>query len=388
MKENKAQVTLFIIVGLVIVILVGIVYSVTKSAKDAETRAETTKTEEVRFETQPVQVFVENCLDKAIKEGLILLGNQGGRLTKEQGGTLSRFRNINNVSYAIYPPSPFIEDPYSLGLYGDNNLPPLTREGSQSMQLQLERFVVNEMDKCNLSTFESQAIKINKGTPIADATLAKDNVDVRLTYQLDVESIATGAKTTLKDFRKSKKVRLGRIYELVSDLITLETTNASFNIASPVNFRDGMSIIVQRDAFENDDTIIITDPGSLIDGVPYRFKFSRYNRKPATYPIVPVVSFDEFDDEDLIYPENISTEPKADDPDEDFPITVFYRLITPTEAVQETDFGNFLIDQAGNIMSGTSGQGVRIVCPFSTVQICTKEQAKEPYCLDLEPAIC
>jgi hypothetical protein len=394
MKYKKTQITIFIILGIVIVVIVSLVYTATTSTRKSATKTELKKSEEARLETQPIKTFIENCVSMILKDGLELIGQQGGRLTRVQGGTLARFGNIDNASYSIYPPNPYLEDPYELGLYGDDNLPHLTREGSQSIQLQLERYITNRLDECDFSTFEAQALTITKGTPDIDVTIAKDDVDVRLNYPLDIESASTGAETRISEFSISQRVRLGRIYEFAAYLVRLDTIDISFDIADPANFRDGMSIAVERNAAEYDDIITITDPGSLLKGSPYEFRFARYNRKPLVYSIIPDVDLSTFSDGDTIYLQDMTNTPdediRADDPDEDFPLTVFFRLLTPADPISEyQDFGIFLINQAGQIIPSSGAFMANVTCPLGSVQVCAKDDSGlEPYCLDLEPAIC
>ncbi len=387
MRTKKAQVTVFIIIAIVVMVVIGIIYSLRAATSRTSTQTEVTRTAETRLESRPIQVFMDNCLDNIVKDGIILIGKQGGRLSVEQGGTLKRFSHIDDVSYSIYPPSKFINNPYEMGLYGADNLPPLTKEGPQSMQLQLERYISNKIKTCNLSSFEIQGLNITKGEPVPSVTIARDNIDVKLTYLLQVQSASTGAKTELTEFTSSQKIRLGLIYQIAAKLVAKDTSNLTFRIDDPANFKEGMSVEVQRNAFGNDDVITIKDPTSFINGSPYEFKLARYNRQAYAYPID--ITDKEFRAGDFLYAENISMDPKAADPDEDSLLTIIYKLITPGDVTQQEQvFGSFVIQNGQPVPS----QGVlraTIKCPFSIVRVCAKDESPlEPHCTDIGTVTC
>src|SRR5574341_43757 len=82
----KAQITIFIIIGLLVVIAFGItLYAASKMGTRFETRETQQRVEQLGI--QPIQDYVTTCLSLAVTDALGLIGKQGGVIYKSQGGT-------------------------------------------------------------------------------------------------------------------------------------------------------------------------------------------------------------------------------------------------------------------------------------------------------------
>ena len=340
-KNKKSQITIFIIIGIVIVVIVAFIYGASRYASKAETETAVKKTREAALNVQPIVTYIESCVDRYAKQALVIVGRQGGRLLASQGGTLYSFRSIENASYAIYPPNPLAmpDDypweifPYSggievfKGIFGDNRLPPLTKgDGANSIQLQLESFVLSKIDSCDLAVFENQ-FDIVKGTPSVETTIAKGNIVFKLIYPLAISDIATGAKTDINEFQASVRIRLGKVYELARVLVINDIGDITFNLATASLY--DMDVMVEPKD-EGNDLITISDPMSILAGNPFEFRFARRNRKPALRWINEELELPAFNLNDKMVIENLTTQdPKAYDPDEDFPTLtpeVFFKV--------------------------------------------------------------
>src|SRR3989338_5292014 len=112
--KKRCQITLFIIIGIVILIIVGLlVYLATYITKKGIEK-EITKSEKIPLAAQPIKTYIETCLDKTAKDAIILIGKQGGYIYNSQGGTLIDFKTLdenaffinyesNIISYNIFP---------------------------------------------------------------------------------------------------------------------------------------------------------------------------------------------------------------------------------------------------------------------------------------------
>lgn len=345
MKRKKSQVTLFIIVGIVIVVIVSLIYGASRYAGRQETETAVKKVREAKLNVQPITTYVESCLDRYAKEALVTLGQQGGKILASEGGTLSSFNGIQDgdykVPYYIYPANPHIVLNYPWpnlktypypggapdgdlnaaedlnGIFGESNMPPLTKgSGPHSLQLQIETNTLRRIGDCNLQAFENQ-FDIVKGTPSLETTIAKGNVIFDLTYPLEIADIATGAKTTIEGFQASVRIRIGRIYEFARYLVLNDIKDPEFDVRLMV---EDMTVDVKDKG--GNDIITIMDARFTLTGSPYEFKFARYNRKPALHYIDPS-QVPSFNPGDRIFPENISADPKAYDPDEVLPAIDF-----------------------------------------------------------------
>lgn len=376
-KNKKSQVTIFIIIGIVIVVIVSLIYGISKYASKGETTTAVKKVREAKLNVQPIITYVESCLDRYAKQGLTLLGYQGGRMLVSQGGTSYSFRHIEDASYAIYPPNPLAlkpdpnDDPWRefpyvgadytndvlTGIFGDNRLPPLTKDsGPHSMQLQLEGYVLNTIGECDLSVFENQ-FDIVKGTPSVEAKISKDNVIFNLVYPLEISDIATGAKTTIQDFQANVRIRLGKVYEFVRTLVINDVGKIDFNLATSTLY--GMVVVVEKKD-QGNDLIIISDSRSMLTGSPYQFRFARRNRKPALRYITEQ-DVPSFNSGDIMTLDNITDHgPRAYDPDEDLPSVNFK-----------------------SVVEGTASEIEIIDCDSSPITVCAEDEGNLKDCQEV-----
>lgn len=320
MPNKKSQITLFIIIAIVLFSIIGFFFYLTKYSTKEQISYETTKTKKIQLELQPIENYVTQCLDKTLKEGLVLMGKQGGYLYKSQGGPLIDYReedeglffvDYNNykVSYGIYPlrfdmwpyyakaPNyPWITFPYtdetknqntSEGLFGISNLPPINSSfGANSIKSQLEIYIKNNIKNCiDWGVFEEQGYEFNESTLDVDLTITKEDLVVHLIYPLTINNKITGGATTVQDFFVREKFRLRKIYDFLYGIINKEITDIQFDVGTVSE--DGLYVGVIRSFFREDDIIVVTDEDSLINKLPYKFVFARHNRMPALHYITP-----------------------------------------------------------------------------------------------------
>src|SRR3989338_8060447 len=84
----KAQISLFIILGFAILIALGIAMLMFSSATEKKVERSTTAKQKITLQVQPINDAITNCLKTTAKEAIILLGQQGGYLYREQGGPI------------------------------------------------------------------------------------------------------------------------------------------------------------------------------------------------------------------------------------------------------------------------------------------------------------
>ena len=108
---KNAQITIFIIIGILVVVAFGItLYAGTKMSGRIETKQTTQRLEQLGL--QPLQDYVNTCLSLATKEGLKLIGKQGGTIYASQGGLTPDYtdekqyitQEETKVPYLIMPP--------------------------------------------------------------------------------------------------------------------------------------------------------------------------------------------------------------------------------------------------------------------------------------------
>ncbi len=82
MYTRKGQITLFVIIGILIIVVVALIFFLRKPSTGEEAEAQV----KVDLELIPIQSFVTNCLYYVGKEGVIRLGAHGGFIQPDQFG--------------------------------------------------------------------------------------------------------------------------------------------------------------------------------------------------------------------------------------------------------------------------------------------------------------
>ncbi|MDP3766215.1 MAG: hypothetical protein Q8R04_06915 [Nanoarchaeota archaeon] len=350
--KTKSQITMLMIVGLVIFIVVSLVLYLSKSTIKKQGQQTIKKTQETEIDIQPIKEFVTKCLDKLAKDAVVLSGEQGGYIYSSQGGTLVdytetdeglffiKYNNLN-VAYNILPPK-FVVPPYSSeipdypwqtfpyrtvtsnaeifdGFFGINNIPPLnSSEGPNSLQVQIEAFIDNNLASCaDFSIFEKQGYSIAMQPSKTSVIIGSGDVSVTSKIPITITNQATKEFAELNDFSTNLNIRLRDFYFFAKELIDNDIKNIKFDIKSANNSKDFINIKLIKNIFSNDDLVIISDEKSLIYGKPFEYIFSRRNRAPALNYIRKNTL--QFPQGFIINIGNLLTnqELKAEDPDED-----------------------------------------------------------------------
>jgi hypothetical protein len=192
MRAKKAQVTLFIMVGIIILLLTLLMILALKPKK-----IELKHHVEKPIELQPLKSYVESCIKDIAIPGIYLLGVQGGY---------------------IYPPNNALETDYTIvgyGYYeGANTLPSI-----QEMQTQISRYIDNALPLCtNFSIFKEFGVKAGKVN--TKTTILENEITIEVYYPLTtVQEHASGKIDT---FLLTLPVRLGHIHKVANEIVNKE----------------------------------------------------------------------------------------------------------------------------------------------------------------------
>ena len=147
MEQKKSQVTIFLILGTVIVITIATLVVVTRYSTKKTLKQEIIDANEIAFNVQPVKNFVEECLSIVSKDAL-------------------------NKTF-----------------------------GNPPIKEKLEEFVKDDIDFClDFSIFEEQGFDISRGVSSVDVSINKNDVVFRMTYPITIYNPISKEKTIIKDF--------------------------------------------------------------------------------------------------------------------------------------------------------------------------------------------
>jgi len=234
-SHKKSQVTVFMIVGLLVVIGGVFFYYSTKKIQEPLQPEIKIIQEKVPVEFDPVKNYVTECVYSSSLEGLKIIGSQGGYVSLSNK-TLNKEQFMLNSNPTESDAVSFTEDsnlkiPYWWYLKSANTCTnckfaskrPDLRQSENSIEKQLERYVNAKLNEC-LNDFEplrelGYSIT-NTGNLNTDVTIGAEDILVLAEYPLIASTKDT--KSELKQFVALIPLNLNKIYELSTKISNLE----------------------------------------------------------------------------------------------------------------------------------------------------------------------
>jgi hypothetical protein len=223
--QKRGQITVFIIIGIVIVLVVALVLYATREQAVAPLEEERVEVAKVSAELRPVQDFVQTCLYTVAKDGLDIIGSRGGYLKPTQ--RYNPYEPTAGDAVQFAPDSELII-PYWWHMNSDNSCHggcqfASERPGIEQIERQLDQYVAGELPKC-LGTFEQfrkqQLIVTPTGAPQPETRITRGNVIVKLALPLDIAK--NGEATPMREFVTELPVRFLELYTLGSNITSLQ----------------------------------------------------------------------------------------------------------------------------------------------------------------------
>ncbi len=254
MKNKKAQIALFLILGFIIVIAV----SFTLYIKNIQKNDLIEKSSELSVEFQPVKNFIESCIDKTSKEGLYIIGYQGGYISLPEKST---FELIPNIPYYAYE--------------GMNSVP--EREVIES---ELNFYIKNELKSC----FEDFKILKELGYLInLDGFEIKSNINedvvVEGNFNLYIEK--DGAKQKLEKTSTKIYIRIGVLHNIAKKIINLQN-QSNINLYELTYLAHDNNISINGDGLGDGITTFAIIDNTTYPNQPYIYRFATKFRLNST----------------------------------------------------------------------------------------------------------
>ncbi|MDO8660470.1 MAG: hypothetical protein Q7K43_01150 [Candidatus Woesearchaeota archaeon] len=337
--NKKSQLTIFIILSILLVTLVGAIVWVGVNSNKTEYNTQQSAQQNNNARTQAIHSYLESCLEQVTLSTLETWAKQGGKLYPSQGGIqiepeqfisfegtkvpfliLSPEGSIGQIYSGTPPEYPWNGFPYLstgqqwlYGYYGKSSLSPLYENFSFSVQKSIEQAIREGIQLQCTDLFSIASTPITIGIPSVELTIAQDplfvldtsvsqeNIIVSATIPLQseinvVSNIASNLDKNLDgSFGKtesqvksvrwqesisfSQQARLTKLYHFAKNLIEQDTTRIDFAIQGIHPGGYTVTTVPQG----ADDLVIIRDDKTIINGRALEFWFSRKNRAPALY---------------------------------------------------------------------------------------------------------
>ncbi len=248
---KKGQTTIFIILGLLLVIILGLFVGYRQSFSAKQSAIEIKGIETLSPELKEAGNTVESCIKENAQQGLILLGLQGGHLNDE----VETFKyNDVKVSYN------FIDN--------KNQLP-----SREDMAQSLAEYLKENVKDC-LSNVDDKFEVIPSSIYSVNVDIGDNDVLFKIKWPVmfkkdDIESRIDG-------FIFSLPVRLGILHNEVTGFITEQVSNPEeICLSCLLESSQKNSFEIEVENYITTFVVIINDKQSSLDKVkPYKFMFA------------------------------------------------------------------------------------------------------------------
>ncbi|MBI4149911.1 hypothetical protein HY488_00745 [Candidatus Woesearchaeota archaeon] len=244
MGQKRGQITIFIIVGVILLFSVAlIIYIRSRAVEEIPSAQVPVAIAEVPAELQPINNYVLGCLRQTSTDALTAIGAHGGYLGVTTDDSIEYGLPTFSFTSAAAGMTPTGDDGISVspdwqvpywfymksqntcqaGCEFGNLAPSLEGDESSSIKNQVQQYVNKNVVTClnNFPQFRRQGYTITPtADPISAAVFAEKDVAVYLEYPLRI--VKEGAESDLKQFLVRLDVPFKRIYELASDVAQVE----------------------------------------------------------------------------------------------------------------------------------------------------------------------
>ena len=237
--SSQGQVTVFIIVGiLILLVFAGIFYFFRSSITEKLTAEGEPVLAEVPSEFQPVQSYTDNCISQISKRGVKILGQQGGYIYPDLAGDFSPVNptdadGINldpvKVPYWYYNKQPNRASKISL-----TSLQPKLHSKDDpylSIEAQLARFVNEKLGSClqNYTSFAQQGLAVQILSPQeSKVVISANTVNVQVNMKLQAKSAT--AEHQFDTFYIKIPIALQHYYDVAEQITKAEQNNSFLDL--------------------------------------------------------------------------------------------------------------------------------------------------------------
>ncbi len=217
--QKRGQVTVFIVLGIVVLVVVGLLFSFRSELIEQDFESEMNSII-VPQQLMPVKTYFDACLVDVVEEGILILGEQGGYIEIPDDIAPRFDNNIHSNSLELGVGSEVAYWFYETANGIEKEQIPTTDE----MEVQLENYVNENFDRCFyfVDDFEEEGFQIvtPSVTPTSDIKINRNNVQVKV-----LSNVLVSLKGVSKDLDKHMAVvdsKLGELYDLATKVMDEE----------------------------------------------------------------------------------------------------------------------------------------------------------------------
>lgn len=218
--KKRGQITVYIILGIIIIAL----FFVTTYIRDRNLLNDVNKNVEISAEVLPAHNNVEECISNLAKDGLNILGAQGGKINVESKKSLNPFVPFGNSldifnNGALIVPYWFYRTPNGINT---QDVPSIN-----AMESELESYIGNNIFSCyeNLRELDQYIVDYD-GESNANVEIQANRVLVSVQSPLTVTK--DDVTSQLNSFSLVLEVPLGKLHSTAKDILEKENKELFF----------------------------------------------------------------------------------------------------------------------------------------------------------------
>tara|TARA_Y100000310_G_scaffold295904_1_gene327697 strand:- start:6631 stop:7473 length:843 start_codon:yes stop_codon:yes gene_type:complete len=256
--DKNSQISVYLVLGVVLIVVV-ILFSYFDSSNQVE--KDSIKSFDLQKKVQSIKLFTESCIKKTAKEGIELVGLQGGY--------------YNNLQLSV--PYSYLNIPYY------NYLGEISYPNIEIVELEISQYIEDNLLFC-LDEFDEFSFDYSAAIPKVNTKFINNGVDIDVNLPLIIKN--QGEESTLITFKSFVDFNFNFVYDIIQQIITEEGKNPNF---MPIGFLMDLShnnnFTFEIIPFE-DNTLIYVFIFNDVGEEPYLFSYtSKYSWKQTSQEI-------------------------------------------------------------------------------------------------------
>jgi len=269
MQSKKGQITVFMVIGIVLLIAVFLYFSISGMIEKNKLQAEI-EGAGLPTDIRPIKNYIEKCIYEIGVPGIYLLGSQGGYINPPYGETFET--DYANMAYGYFN--------------GEERLPTIP-----DMEEQISGYMADHIMPCvaGVDLFGEMGYEIERETPIVSSIISKEDIIIKVEMPTTIKRREIIWKH--EDYVKRIPIRLGYVRDVAQEIVENHKEDTSL---IDMEFFGSFDLFTGFAPFDDETTVYtLYDEESAIDGDLFPFLFvirdHEINSAPVLEPIADMV---------------------------------------------------------------------------------------------------
>lgn len=217
---KKGQVTVFIIIGIVILLIAGGAYFARDYILKSEFEREQAKAAAIPEKAESVKEYIDGCVREVSDDAVRLIGEQGGYIEVPLDELVITDADPFSNSLEIFRGSG-IRVPYWYYIKA-NGVEKLQVPSKEFIQNEIEEYINENLESCvnNFKIFREKGYEFNEGEVLSVVNIENNKVLVVVNWPIELS--IDDFKFNFEKFYSSVDAELGKLYNLAKEIIEKE----------------------------------------------------------------------------------------------------------------------------------------------------------------------